>query len=114
MIPTPKKKKNPSTDTLTKLYLKKCTEEGAFVNGKLNRKYFAIRNHFEEDKQVTIDNLIIYLKELEQNQIISLTDLYHFAELHRKKKIMDHERSINLSIQSENSIRYDVDKFLML
>ena len=108
------KKKSPTPDYISKLYLSKCTEEGAFINKKLNKSYFALRKHFEKEKLTALDSIMVYLQSIEDKEILALGDVYKKAEEHRRKKIEEHNKNLNLSVESKNEIKYTVDKFIML
>lgn len=109
-----KEKKSHPTHTLAILYLTKCTTAGAFVNRKLRGSYFAIRQCLDKQKPYVIDNLLTFLKELPESKEMTLKECFLFAEDYRLKKLVEHDRLFNLSIESENNIKYDVDKFTML
>ena len=74
-------------DYLVKTYICKCTSMELFVNKRLNRQYFAIRNHLQKDEVTKLQVLFDYLATFEEKHL-SLTELYEQAEQYRLSQRM--------------------------
>lgn len=111
----PKQPKQPNLpDTVSKLFLSRCTTEEVFENGRLNRNYFRLLSHFKQAEQVILTNLITYLDSLTEVTPMTVADLYLNAERFRQEIVTSKDRAINAAVISDSGIPYAVDKFLML
>lgn len=101
------------TDKLTKLYLYKCTSEGAFINKKLNRAYYGIRRHFDKEDLNVLRNLMLYLNNADAS-CISIAELYANTKEFIALQKLEHDLHINSQLKPENEVRYSAEKFVNL
>lgn len=83
---------NKRLDSVTKLYLIKCTTKNIWENGKMVKDYFRIRMFFRSRPDDEVAKIYDYLYSLLDKKIVSLSDIYQLSEIYRKKMLYEKEK----------------------
>ena len=64
------------------------------LNGRDSPNYKRVMNHFDSKDDLTIRNLLRYIKKHPMRRGASLTDLYNCEAYHRQEEHARHEKSL--------------------
>lgn len=99
---------------ITKLFMQKCTNEPMFLKRGFNPSYFKIRAHFYKQDENTLEKVLRYLQDKPDNQIMTLTEMYHEAEQYRLYRIKKHNEKEMRNVKIKKVESYSLDDVLNL
>lgn len=93
--------------TLTMLFFKKCTKQGAFRNNKPTTEFFKVRSFFTSIDTNSMTLLYRYLTDMEEKEM-SLTELFIAANEKNAKSFA--ESTMNKTVRHNQT--FDINKWL--